>query len=136
MQVRERPAISASHEIIQTFLLTPQYPPGYTRGRFSSYSVMKRPPHASCDLPIWKTPFLSRLRRRLRHAWLLHTWLICALLLMPAGRLVRADDDEEEFIWNGEIQSAVEVSISVSGDTYGMVPGDTRQVDALVQAHS
>ena len=77
--------------------------------------------------PSRKTPFLQRLRSRLRHAWLLHFWLISALLLMPVPRLARADEEEEIFDQVPN-ESRVVVTVSATDGTTGMLPAMNRPV--------
>ena len=69
---------------------------------------------------------LEIVRRRTRHAWLLHVWLIFSLLLLPAGRLIRADEGDG-FTYTST-QSSVAVSAWAPSGTTGMQEGDTRQV--------
>ena len=70
---------------------------------------------------------LEKIRRRLRHAWLLHAWLIFSLLLLPAGRLARADGEGDVFTQTGT-ESLISVSVSAPEGTIGLMPGTTRQV--------
>lgn len=80
-------------------------------------------------------PFLTRLRRRLRHAWLLHAWLIFSLLLMPAGRRAAHAADDDAFTLTST-ESAVSVSVYASEGTSGMQQGESRQVIANVQLNT
>lgn len=78
--------------------------------------------------------FLARLRRRLRHFWLLHFVLIASLLLLPAARVARADDEEEFTLTSNE--SAVSVNVWASEGTSGMAPGASRQLTTSVQLNT
>jgi hypothetical protein len=81
-----------------------------------------------------KASFLTRYRPRFRQAWLLHFCLILSLLLLPAGRLARADG-EGEFTLTGT-QGSVAISVSAPQGTSGMQPGDTRQIIANAQVNT
>ncbi len=70
-------------------------------------------------------PFLTRHRPRFMRAWLLHTWLILSMLLLPAARLARADG-EGGFTLTGT-ESSVAVNVWAPEGTSGMQQGDTRQ---------
>ncbi len=77
---------------------------------------------------------LERLRRRLRHAWLLHFSLILSLLLLPVGRLARADGGSG-FTLTGT-ESTVSVSVWASEGMMGMESDSSRQVIANVQLNT
>lgn len=82
-------------------------------------------------MPVRPPPLLTRLRRRLRHAWFLHAVLLAAFLLLPmGGRLARAE--EEEFILRA-MESSVTVNVWAPEGTEAMEPGTSRQVIASVQ---
>lgn len=80
-----------------------------------------------------KAPLLEQFRRRLRHAWLLHVWLISALLLLPVGRLARADEDVFEYTRS---ESSVSVTVSAPDGTTGMTRGSSRPVTVNVQQNT
>ena len=87
-----------------------------------------------------QSPFLTRLRKRLRHAWLLHFTLVFAMLILPAGRIARADGEDgggdggdggdgfDSYV----TESSVMVNVSVVGGTAGMQPGESRQLAVSV----
>ena len=81
-----------------------------------------------------KAPFLTRYRQHLRHAWLLHAWLIFSLLLLPAGRLARADGGDGFTLASSE--SSVAVSAWAPQGTSGMQTGEARQVITSAQMNT
>lgn len=89
---------------------------------------MRYPPPPTNSRLIHRIPFLEVIRRRTRHAWLLHFVLILSLLLLPAGRQARADGDDGSTWTQTSTESSVTVSASAPEGTSGMTVGDTRQV--------
>ncbi len=77
-----------------------------------------------------KSPMLTRLRSRLRRAWVLHFVLILALLFPPMS--VRTLADEEEFTPTGT-ESLVTIDLAASEGTTGLEVGSSRQVSAHVE---
>ena len=70
----------------------------------------------------------------MRHAWLLHAWLIFSLLFLPAARLARADGGDGFTKTSSE--SSVSVNVWASEGTSGMSAGDSRQVIANAQLNT
>ncbi|MDZ4405112.1 thrombospondin type 3 repeat-containing protein [Prosthecobacter sp.] len=83
------------------------------------------------------SPVLGILRRFARQAWLLHGCMIATLILLPAQpRLLRADEGTPpEETWSDPVtQTALMAQMSASGGT-AYNPGDTKQVDVLLERH-
>ena len=68
----------------------------------------------------------------MKRAWLLHALLIASLIFTPGGKIAPADG-EDGYVFEGEYESEVQVSVSAPGGTDGLTPGETRQVLADVQ---